>query len=196
MILALFTEGIFPLGNVPFLNDMKQKSLFSIVYEDDKLLGVDKSPGLSSGGISWDTSEARLDKLFPHRIYIISPLDQDASGLVLFAKDIETHKELSLLLEKGKIQKRYIAVVHGRPVWKETSCDLPLVPDGAKHHRTIIDKYQGKKALTHFHFLGSAGNYSVIEAFPQTERNHQLRVHLAISVIPLSAIPFTENPAQ
>ncbi len=179
MILALFTEGIFPLGNVPFLNDMKQKSLFSIVYEDDKLLGVDKSPGLSSGGISWDTSEVRLDKLFPHRIYIISPLDQDASGLVLFAKDIETHKELSLLLEKGKIQKRYIAVVHGRPVWKETSCDLPLVPDGAKHHRTIIDKYQGKKALTHFHFLGSAGNYSVIEAFPQTERNHQLRVHLA-----------------
>ncbi len=185
---------------------MKQKSLFSIIYEDDKMLGVDKAPGLPVGGDRWDASKERLDKLlnsyfaeeqdvsreqnnsdapqtarlpFPHRVYTVHRIDQDTSGLVLFAKDADTHKELSLLFEKGKPRKRYIAIVHGRPVWKETSCDLPLVPDGDKQHRTIIDKYQGKKSLTNFVFLGSAGNYSVIEALPQTGRTHQIRVHLA-----------------
>lgn len=183
---------------------MKQKSLFSIVYEDDNMLGVDKVSGLSVGGDRWDTSKERLDKLlnsyfaedqkkaengdsqgvsprlpFPHRVYTVHRIDQDTSGIVLFAKDAETHKELSALFEHGKVEKKYIAVVHGRPLWKETSCDLPLVPDGDKHHRTIIDKYQGKKSLTRFVFLGSAGNYSVIEALPQTGRTHQIRVHLA-----------------
>ncbi|MDR2900273.1 MAG: RluA family pseudouridine synthase [Treponema sp.] len=179
---------------------MKQKSLFSIIYEDDKMLGIDKSSGLSVGGDRWDTSKDRLDHLlnsffaeeqekaasdipprlpFPHRVYTVHRIDQDTSGVVLFAKDADTHKELSVLFENGKPQKRYIAIVHGRPVWKETSCDLPLVPDGDKNHRTIIDKYQGKKSVTRFTFLGSAGHYSVIEALPETGRTHQIRVHLA-----------------
>ncbi len=179
---------------------MKQKSFFSIIYEDDKMLGTDKVSGLSVGGDRWDTSRDRLDKLlnsyfaeeqekagkdtpprlpFPHRVYTVHRIDQDTSGLVLFAKDADAHKELSQLFETGKVKKRYIAVVHGRPGWKETACDLPLVPDGDKQHRTIIDKYQGKKSLTRFIFLGGAGNYSIIEALPQTGRTHQIRVHLA-----------------
>jgi 23S rRNA pseudouridine1911/1915/1917 synthase len=179
---------------------MKQKSLFSIIYEDEKMLAVDKAAGLSVGGDRWDDSKDRLDHLlnsyfaeemeqadkdaaprlpFPHRVYTVHRIDQDTSGLVLFAKDADTHKELSLLFEHGKVAKRYIAIVHGRPLWKETFCDLPLVPDGDKHHRTIIDKYQGKKSVTRFNFLGSAGHYSVIEALPETGKTHQIRVHLA-----------------
>jgi RluA family pseudouridine synthase len=179
---------------------MKQKSLFSIMYEDDKMLAVDKSAGLSVGGDRWDDSKDRLDHLlnsyfaeeqekagsdvpprlpFPHRVYTVHRIDQDTSGVVLFAKDADSHKELSSLFEHGKVLKRYIAIVHGRPLWQETSCDLPLVPDGDKNHRTIIDKYQGKKSLTRFKFLGSAGHYSVIEALPETGRTHQFRVHLA-----------------
>jgi 23S rRNA pseudouridine1911/1915/1917 synthase len=99
--------------------------------------------------------------------------------LVVFAKDEESHRELSMAFEGRLVEKRYIAVVHGRPDWKETSCDLSLVPDGNKQHLTIIDKYRGKKSLTHFRFLGGTGNYSVIEARPETGRTHQIRVHLA-----------------
>jgi 23S rRNA pseudouridine1911/1915/1917 synthase len=98
---------------------------------------------------------------------------------VIFAKNSGIHKTLSLAFEGREIKKRYIAAVHGRPFWKETVCELPLVPNGNKQHLTIVDKYRGKKSLTAFHLLGYAGNFSILEALPETGRTHQIRVHLA-----------------
>jgi len=83
-----------------------------------------------------------------------------------------------MAFEQRDVKKLYIAIVHGRPSWKETSCDLPLIPNGNKKHMTIIDKYRGKKSFTSFICLFSAGNYSVLQALPQTGRIHQIRVHL------------------
>jgi RluA family pseudouridine synthase len=113
------------------------------------------------------------------KIYTVHRIDKDTSGLVLFAKDGETHKRLSAAFEARQVEKRYLAAVHGRPLWTETVCDLPLVPNGNKQHHTIIDKYHGKKALTRFKLLLRAGNYSILETRPETGRTHQIRVHLA-----------------
>ena len=97
----------------------------------------------------------------------------------MFAKDKETHRSLSISFEQRDVKKLYTAIVHGRPSWKEASCDLPLIPNGNKKHMTIIDKYRGKKSITNFICLTSAGNYSVLQALPETGRIHQIRVHLA-----------------
>jgi len=163
---------------------MKNPPPFKIIYEDEHIIAVNKLSGISVTADRYDESIERLDKLIERdlnisKIFTVHRIDKDTSGIVIFAKDKETHRSLSVSFEDRKVLKKYILIVHGRPSWKEKICDLPLVPNGNKKHMTIIDKYRGKESLTKFNYLLSTGNYSVLEAYPQTGRIHQIRVHAA-----------------
>jgi len=169
---------------------MKTAPLFTIIHEDEDIIAVNKASGISVGGDRWDESLKRLDRLAAEvvntpNIFVVHRIDRETSGLVVFAKNAQAHRRLSLAFEGRNVTKRYIAVVNGRPPWKETICDLPLIPNGNKQHMTIIDRYRGKKSFTRFAFLHSAGNYSVLEALPETGRTHQIRVHAAALGFPV-----------
>ena len=162
---------------------MRRKQNFSVVYEDERIIGVNKASGMPVGADRWDESAERLDILlgsfYDSPVFTVHRLDRDTSGIIVFARDAGAHRLLSGAFASRKAEKLYYAVVHGRPAWTETACDLSLVPDGDRQHRTIIDKYHGKRSLTRFRLLICAGAYAVVEARPVTGRAHQIRVHLA-----------------
>ena len=182
---------------------MKAIPFYTIIFDNERFIAVNKISGISVGADRYDESIERLDKLIENdlnipKIYTVHRIDKETSGLVIFAKDSETHKELSVAFEKRQIVKRYIAIVHGRPSWKETICDLPLVPNGNKKHMTIIDKFQGKESSTRFIFLEGVAHYSVLEVQPLTGRIHQIRAHAAVIGHPVvcDALYGKESPVK
>ena len=163
---------------------LKKNEYYSIIYQDEFIVVVNKSSGISIGGDRWDETLERLDRLIEKdlktpKIYTVHRIDKDTSGLVVFAKDAESHRNLSSAFEQRKVSKHYVLIIHGRPSWDETKCDLALVPNGNKKHMTIIDKFRGKPSVTRFKKRFSSGNYSVLDAYPETGRIHQIRVHAA-----------------
>jgi len=182
---------------------MKSPPPYSVITDNERFIAVNKASGISVGGDRWDESKERLDKLLERdlkisKVYTVHRIDKETSGLVVFAKDRETHRGMSVAFEHRHVFKKYIAIVHGRTAWKENTCDLALVPNGNKKHMTIIDKYQGKKSFTRFICLFSATHYSVLEAYPETGRIHQIRVHLAALGHPVvcDSLYGKENPVK
>jgi RluA family pseudouridine synthase len=183
-----------------FGRDTLKARFFSIIYEDSGIIAVNKSSGIAVCADRWNYSKRRLDTLLGEvsgrRLFTVHRIDSGTSGLVVFAKTAAEHRRLSIAFETRTVHKTYTAAVRGVPQWSEIECDAPLVVNGDKLHRTIIDRYRGKKSLTRFRLLYHAGNISLVEAEPESGRTHQIRAHLASLGLPIICDPLygRENP--
>ena len=194
---STFDCGVCPL--IRFLHILEAMNFdIDILYQDEALLAINKPAGLLSAPDRYDAEapvaarelEGRFGRLWPvHR------LDLDTSGCLLFARNEDAHRSLSMAFEEGQVNKVYHAVVRGRPAWEHTVCELSLTPDGDRKHRTIIDG-AGKPSCTEFTVLGRHGQLCFIEAKPKTGRTHQVRVHLAALACPIVCDPLygTDEP--
>src|SRR5690242_16896817 len=89
-----------------------------ILYEDKHLLALAKPSGQvvipGRGELGGDPLNKELETYLGQKAFVVHRLDRGASGLVLFAKDAHTHKQLSLQFEKREVQKTYLVLVQGR----------------------------------------------------------------------------------
>ncbi|RPE81737.1 RluA family pseudouridine synthase [Vulcaniibacterium tengchongense] len=154
----------------------------AIVFEDARLLALNKPSGLAShggSGISHGAIEA-LRALRPGQpLELVHRLDRDTSGLLVVAKKRSALTELQALMrEDGGIAKRYLALLLGRMPDGTMSVDAPLhvgLRQGGERHVQVSPA--GKPSLSHFRVLERRGGQSYCEVRIETGRTHQIRVH-------------------
>jgi tRNA pseudouridine32 synthase/23S rRNA pseudouridine746 synthase len=115
-------------------------------------------------------------------IWAVHRLDQDTSGLMVFARDRETYRQLSAQFQQRQVHKIYEAVLSGTISETQGVIDLPLWSDPNDRPYQKVDWQQGKPSRTHFQTLATTSNTTRIEFVPVTGRTHQLRVHAAIGL--------------
>ena len=141
-----------------------------------------------------DSLLVRAQAVYPDA-RIVHRLDMMTSGVIVLARETLAHASLSEAFREREVDKRYEALVHGRPAKDEGEIDLPLVVDWPNRPRQVVCHDTGKPSLTHYRVVGETlvdgvGTLTRIALAPATGRTHQLRVHLASLGCPIAGDPF------
>ena len=152
-----------------------------VVYDDQWLTVINKPSGMLTvpGKLLEDSLLIRYREAHPEATgpIVVHRLDQETSGLVIFAKDKETHKFLQQQFENHSVKKCYIALLEGVVTDDEGIIDLPIRPDVDDRPRQRLDRDHGRPAVTRYRVLERCGGMTRVALEPLTGRTHQLRVH-------------------
>ena len=174
-------------------NSKNSRSLpFSIIFEDDHLIVVNKPSGLLT--IATDKEKERtlyhivrdyVVSKNPHgRIFIVHRLDRDTSGIVLFAKDEKTKNQLQENWNEYVLLREYTAIVTGHP--KEESGQIVQYLKETKANLVYVSpREDGKKAITNYFVLKTSDKYSMLKVTIETGRKNQIRVAFASKKMPI-----------
>jgi tRNA pseudouridine32 synthase / 23S rRNA pseudouridine746 synthase len=159
-----------------------------IIYDDSQILTVNKPAGVLSIADGYDRDLPHVRTLLEPefgRLWVVHRLDKETSGVMILARTPEAHRALNLQFTIHSIRKEYRALVFGD--FPETLIAAsPLLVDGDRHHRTIVDEARGKPASTRFSLSKSFNaGISLISAFPSTGFTHQIRAHLYHAGFPI-----------
>jgi 23S rRNA pseudouridine1911/1915/1917 synthase len=174
-----------------------------VAFEDDTLLVVDKPAGMlahPTSSVHGGTLANALGHYLgrrddeavthpgPARPGLVHRLDQPTSGLMVVAKTPRAHERLARAFRERRIEKRYLALVCGRPDAAEGVIDAPIGHDPNAHPRWGV-RETGRAAQTRYVCGDLRGPYTLVELEPLTGRTNQLRIHAAHAGWPIAGDP-------
>jgi len=177
----------------------------TIAHEDEFLLVVDKPAGLvvhpGAGHVSGTLVHGLLGRGIaggeePARPGIVHRLDRDTSGLLVVARDPETHRRLQRLLRRRAITREYVALVRGRPRSLAGRIEAGIGRDRTERSRMSLDSDRPRPAVTHFEVVELLPRHALLRVRLDTGRTHQIRVHLAAIDLPVAGDPVYGVPGD
>ncbi|MES2337569.1 MAG: RluA family pseudouridine synthase [Pseudomonadota bacterium] len=177
-----------------------QDIALTVVFEDEHLIVIDKQAGLVVHPAAGNLDGTLVNALLHHchgslsgiggvaRPGIVHRIDKDTSGLMVAAKTDRTHVGLAGQFKAHSIDRRYKAIVAGRPILASGKVDAPLARSPQNRKKVAIVS-GGKRAVTHFSTVTPLKDATLVECRLETGRTHQVRVHMASIGHPLLGDP-------
>jgi 23S rRNA pseudouridine1911/1915/1917 synthase len=165
-----------------------------LAYEDAHVLVVDKPAGMTvhpGGGTGAGTLAAQLLSLGatggdPERPGIVHRLDRDTSGLLVVARSEEAFAALQEAIRRREVERRYLALVRGRPQSRSGRIDAPIGRDRRDPTRRSLDTDEPRDAVTWFEVVELLPEHAFLDVRLETGRTHQIRVHLSAIELPVA----------
>jgi 23S rRNA pseudouridine1911/1915/1917 synthase len=166
-----------------------------LAYEDEHLVVVDKPAGITvhpGAGASAGTLAAQLLSLGaaggddPDRPGIVHRLDRDTSGLMVVARTEQVFVALQEAIRQREIERRYAALVRGKPRSRTGRIDAPVGRDRRDPTRRSLDTDEPRAAVTWFELVEMMSEHALLDVRLESGRTHQIRVHLAAVDLPVA----------
>jgi 23S rRNA pseudouridine1911/1915/1917 synthase len=164
-----------------------------VVHLDEYLAVVDKPAGLVVHPAPSHSGTTLVDELAeilgggadPERPGIVHRLDKETSGLLVVARDDDTHAALQELVRKREVERVYLALAGGRLGSRTGTIDAPIGRASRQRHRMAVSGAASRQARTHFEVLELLAAESYVEVKLETGRTHQIRAHFGAIGHPL-----------